>query len=710
MIKIIKDKKNILIFLLGIFLSLFSTAIIQFNYFKFYLIKYINIPLFFLILIFITYLFSHFLFKINSIYNFIYKKRFIISILILFIIVLGKFNGSSLGCWNNLVQPNQNYSDDTIIGQPLRIRSDEFLVNLSYTFSQFHNDFKYRSDNMMSGNVDMFTSTTAPVKDILILAKPFTIGYLIFGKDYGLSFYWYGRLIALLLISFEFCMLITNKNKVLSCVGMFFIAGSSAVAYWYSNYIVDLLIYGQLCIILFNLFLKNNKSVKKILYSILLGLSFSSFALVLYPAWQIPLGYMFLMFGIYIFIKNFKNNKNIGDYKFLVLTLLIVIFFIGRYLYMSYDTIKLIMSTAYPGKRVSIGGGAFYYNFTYIISPLFSYLSMNNPCEVSSFISLFPIPMILAIVYLVKNKKSIKDRDNLLILLLLILSIIFTIYTAFEIPSIVSKLTLLSMSTSVRVALILALINIYILIILMTKITPLKIKNSRKIIYLLLSILIALIGIFLAKKGIKEFNPTTTLSYINITIIFIVFVLLFFSVFCIKEKKYKNIFIIIILIISIINLFHVNPVNVGTDQIYKKSISKKIEEIVNKDNKSKWIALDSIMYQNYLIMNGANSINATNIYPNLKLWENFDKKSKNVDIYNRYAHVIISLTDKKTSFKLSAQDLIRLNLNYKDIDLLNVDYIVCDQKIDAPKKYKNNFKKIYEEDGMYIYQYNNKKS
>ena len=91
----------------------------------------------------------------------------------------------------------------------------------------------------------MFTTIFVPVKDILILSRPFNIGYLLLGEEYGLSFYWYGRLIALLLVTFELMMLITNKKKLLSLAGAILITGSPLVSWFYSNYIVDLLISGD---------------------------------------------------------------------------------------------------------------------------------------------------------------------------------------------------------------------------------------------------------------------------------------------------------------------------------------------------------------------------------------------------------------------------------------------------------------------------------
>ena len=100
-----------------------------------------------------------------------------------------------------------NKIDTTIIGTNRYIRSDEWLVNTPYAISQQYNDYKYFSNLPRSTKTDMFSTIFVPVKDILVFTRPFNIGYLILGEEYGLSFYWYGRLIALLLVTFELMML-----------------------------------------------------------------------------------------------------------------------------------------------------------------------------------------------------------------------------------------------------------------------------------------------------------------------------------------------------------------------------------------------------------------------------------------------------------------------------------------------------------------------
>ena len=89
--KFLSDKKNILIILFNILFSIIITLRICNDRVEIYDIKNLNIYLFLLISIFMFYISSHFLFKINKVYDFIFKKRFIIAILILFIIIMSKY-------------------------------------------------------------------------------------------------------------------------------------------------------------------------------------------------------------------------------------------------------------------------------------------------------------------------------------------------------------------------------------------------------------------------------------------------------------------------------------------------------------------------------------------------------------------------------------------------------------------------------------------
>ena len=689
------NKTTLLLLFILIIISYLSSIYVINNKIDIGSIRNFNIWSMFLFMLVYSFVFGYFVFPIKKYNDFIYRRRYLICFFIFLVLVLGKFNGSSIGMWNKSVEPSEDFSSNTIIGENRAIRSDEWRVNTPYAFSQKYNNYKYFSNLPRGTKTDMFSTIFVPVKDILILARPFNIGYLLFGEEYGLSIYWYGRLIALLLVTFEMFMLITDKKRLPSVVGTFLIAGSSAVQWWYSNYIIDLLISGQLCLLIFNAMLNTKNKKLKVLYSVLIAFSFNWFALTLYPAWQIPLGYMYLLMAIWIIAKN-KTNTTLKDYSYLLISFAIIVLFILRYFVLGIDTIKIIMSTAYPGKRMETGGNIGIYNFIYPISIFFPVYDYLNPCEASGTYSLFPVPIIISIFYLVKNRKlEEKDKEKLLLTMLTMLCIILSLYTMVKFPKIVAKATLLNMSPANRIYPIVSIICTYILIMLIG-----KIKVEKKLTKCFLFIVSVVISIIILHIGISaKSDYMTTKKFIVAAIILIIAMYTFLTSY---RRKNMLIFSVVMILLGISNILLVNPVNIGTGVTHNKSAAKEIRKIVKQDNDGKWISLDSSELQNYVLMNGGRVINSTNIYPNLKLWKKIDKNGKYNKIYNRYAHIIISLTQNKTDFELTHEDVFKLNLKCNDINKLKVNYVISNNKLSVCQA---NFNEIYHKDNIWIYKF-----
>ena len=144
--------------------------------------------------------------KKDKVFNFIYKYRYPLSLILIAIAVLFQIHGSSIS------ELHLNSSHHTLFGIPRTIRSDEFNVNTMLAFSQYPNNFSYFSEIVRGSLTDMFIVYGQPAWDVGMLFRPFLIGYLFLNQGQGLSFFWMGRLIVLFLISFEFGMLITIKN------------------------------------------------------------------------------------------------------------------------------------------------------------------------------------------------------------------------------------------------------------------------------------------------------------------------------------------------------------------------------------------------------------------------------------------------------------------------------------------------------------------
>lgn len=524
----------------------------------------------------------------------------------------------------------------------------------------------------------------------------------------------------MLLGAYEICRIITKDNRKVSLVGALAITFSAAVQWWYC---MDTLIWGQLIIVLVNKFMNSNKKYVKYLCALGLVSTMLAYIFVLYPAWQVSFVYVLFAIFVYMMIVNIKDKGyrfTIHDVIVITVTILVILTLLFRWYMMSKDSITAIMSTDYPGDRQELGGGALIlYSYFYNIFWPFKYTP--NPCETSSMLSFYPIPMILAVIYLIRNKK---DWEFLVPTLLV--SGFLLVWCKYGFGATLAKLTLMSMTTSQRVTIALGTINIYILVYLFARMNedvklldinlPNKDNSSSKtklsktislIFTAVITVALVIYIAYIAKKQLIMLLPSVEgyLGKVKSIIAGIIFGVAFFGILNMNKKFLKSIALYMIIFIALISGVLVNPISRTTDIIYEKPISKKVAEIREKAPDALWLGDDTGWYlNNYLVANGVRVINSTNVYPNFELFENIlgDRAEEYRVQYNRYCHVNINLGKyKENTVSAVAPDNVLIELNYTDLQKLGIDYIVA--KKDLNEAYDMKFEELYAEDGLYIF-------
>lgn len=662
----------------------------------------------FLLSAILIFIFMHFIFKLDKMYNFIYKHRFKIAGIIFIIAVIFEYSGSSIGVYNELFQGE---STDTyfkpVLGKYRSIRSDEWVVNTPIFVSQAIDEdskFAYYNDNLRGTETDMVSIVAPPVLDILTLARPFNLGFIIFGASRGLSVLWAGKWIALMLVAFEFFMLITDKKKLISLCGMMLVVFSASTQWW--NF-TDVFLWGMLALILIDKFLKTQSIKTKILCAIGVFISMISYVFIMYPAWQIPFIFIYLALFISLCIKNRKIYK--VKKKDIVIILLVILAVAGigiRYLTMSQEALNATMNTDYPGNRFETGGDGAKVIFSYVYSFAFPYSNVENPCEFAGMISFYPLPMILAIIYIIRNK----DRKKHLgfFIPLLILSIIYSIFTLFETNELFAKLTFLYMTPGRRLAMPLGFIQILLLIytLSITKTdTKLMKDDIAKIVSIILSVIIMSIAINTA--------PANFLGSLRTYCCGLILVIFLYLILTMNNAKNKKILIIGLIGMALVTGTTVNPIQKGISVLTDKPLAKETQKIVKEDPENNlWITDNTIFYMpNYLLASGAKVLNSTNIYPNFNLYKTVlseeDYNNKEIrQIYNRYAHVTMEITENENRVELIYQDSIRVKLTPEKVSELGIKYIVSTRDLNTFDTEKVDFEEIYNEQGVNIFKVN----
>ena len=347
--------------------------------------------------------------QLNKVAEFIIKYRYRISGIVLIATVLLRINLASLSMWSSYV--NEPDSKNIILGVARGIRSDEWLTQSSLMLGamQGPDAYKMYNENIGQGNLNMLMMIT-PVRDIASIGKPLMWGFILFGEELGFSFYWMLKIILLLLVSIEFSMKITKKDTLLTLTGGIVLALAPAIMWWLSSAIADGYIFGMTTIVLFSYYMNNLEwDVKrKIGLAVGLLISITSFAFVLYPAFQVPFAFFMLVVMLNDFIPNLKKLTKI-DVIIMTLTVLGIAGIIARYVLVCWNDIVIMMSTVYPGNRISVGGDFSIDRFiSYFANIFFPYSkSVANPCEQSSYIYPF-IGLIILLIYNFKNIAYLK--------------------------------------------------------------------------------------------------------------------------------------------------------------------------------------------------------------------------------------------------------------------------------------------------------------
>ncbi len=653
---------------------------------------------------------SHFIFNIKELYNNIYKYRFYIAGIVLIYAVLMGYSGSSIGVYNDIIQPNNReiyYSP--IFGDSRTIRTDEWAVNAPSFVSQCvdpnGNNYSYYHDSLRGTKTEMFSQLNQPILDILSIGKPFTLGALILGASRGYSFLWAASIIALLLVSFEFCMVISKNNKLASLLGMLLISFSASTQWWQCY---NIFTWGMLAIVLFDKFMLTKKFSTKILCSIGIFISGISYIFYFYPTWQVPYGYIYLAVLIWVVIKNWKEYKiNKKDILLIIAIILAIGAILGIYFVKSADALKLITGTDYPGKRFETGGKEIKTIFSYVYSIIFPYKidTIGNPCELSSMISFYPIPMLIALIYLVRNIKTKKHFSFLIPML--IISIVYSIFMVFGVNEMFAKITLLYMTPAGRLAVPLGFSQILLIVYMLGNFTREDIILKNEIIKKAGTVLASISIMYIALKtdmNILQNHP----MYIYICGLILVYGI--YQIVNINEEKNKKRLIMLLIPVAILTGATVHPIQKGISVLTDKPVTKKTQEIVSQDKENNLWICDStnFMTNNYLLASGAKIINSTNLYTNFDLYktvlgEEESQKPEVRYVYNRYSHINMEITEDKNDIELVQQDSIKISLTSEKIRELGVKYILTTRDLDQFDTEDVKYQKIYDEDGMIIY-------
>ena len=617
-------------------------------------------------------------------FELIYKYRFVLSFLLLIMLVSFKISGSSMGCWKLFLGDGES---GIRLGEPRVWRSDEWGTLTPLCFRQQYNTLgAYNRYSQTLGSIltDNMLVYGQPSWDILTLFRPFYWGYLFFGSERGLSWFWCSRLIVLFLSWFELGMLITDGQKKLSVMLSICVSFAPFLQWWFAiNGLVEMLIYGACFVLGSNYLVSHTFNPRKIAVAVGMAVCAVGYVLTFYPTWMVPVAWGFVPLFLWVVIWKF-DRKVLRRVDVVPWLLIFVITAAGLTVLAvtSWDVIKAELNSVYPGNAPSASGGTgLWWMMKYPIS-LVSRFSMNELIvENSSIICFAPAGFILALWVIIKEKK----KDPLLILLL-VMNLFLAWYYCVGIPKWLAKILLLSFVNSNRGPQVLGFLRLT----LFARAVALKEKAPKRWLAALAAVISSAVPMRLA-LGFTKYEPGgLRYEYFDtaekIVVVWAILAVVFYLLYRARKSKYTMAVLGVCTVVLASSIW-INPVAKGVPEITKSETMQQIRDLVKEDPQAIWLVVDmAYPATNIPAMAGADCLNTTQTYPQKTRWEMLDKEGEYEDIYNRYCHIRASL-GSKTMLELVSTDYVEVILSPEDLKKLNIRYIVStndfDEKIAA---------------------------
>lgn len=628
--------------------------------------------------------------------DFLYRIRWYLGAIALAVCVAFELSGSSLATWGHMLGYDVNKG--LLWGWPRFERGDEYGTYLPITLSQYLNKtgaFSYFSETVRAATTDVFLAYGAPVRSITALFRPFQWGYLLLSPEKGLAFFWCGRLIALFLVSFDFAMLLTQRDKALSFMGAFLVTFAPSLQWWFAiSEIVDMFIHAQAFILFYMRYRNEERRGIRLLLLLGMVITLGAYILALYPAWQIILLYVFgaLLLCLQVQAKPHRKLQHTDRISIGAATLLFA-GIMGLVLYRSMPTIQTTLYTVYPGSRRLHGGDALNRYLSYpatIFFPLESWNLPSNRCNSSVFFDLFPLGLILSLYVIFKLKK----RDPILIGLL-VLEVFFGVWCAIGLPPALTRVLMLYIASASRGYQALAVIHVFQLLRAMTLIErPARPLKAATIALVLSGVVI--VGCYVQMKAYMTYFMLLCAA----SILFIAMYL------CLRyrARQMRTLCTVFLCTVMFWCGATVNPVQQGIP-LYDYPVYKEIRAIT-KENDGKWLVDGMESGMNLPLLAGAPLINSINIQPLLSRWLTIDPEGVYEQVYNRYAHIAVYITDDETQtpFVLTKNDSFSFYPTTDDLQTLDVRYIWTRRDLSRFSDESVTFKQIYENEEDRIYE------
>lgn len=605
--------------------------------------------------------------------DWLYENRWMIGLCLLILCVLLNLNISSLHEWAGYLGSQDK--NGLLIGVSRSIRSDEWAKQIGVLEALRYENYPAFSTLIRATGTENVLIAGHVAWDISALFRPNTWGYLLFGSvSYGLAFQNASTIIAFFLLAFDFFMMISQNRKLsfaFACTLLF-----SPFVQWWTCF--DLFISSFALLLAGRKYLTTQSVRTKLLCAIVVVIFAGNFALLMYPAWQVPAAYILLAGLIWIIIHDHRQIKLRLKVDLPIIGgALLFLAACGAVIYLrSASAIHDMINTVYPGavrSNAPMSVAKLFTNYLNAFSPYTAaFVPGPNLSEAADFITFFPIGILLCVFAMIRNRRA----DSFSIVMIA-LSAFLAAFTFLDVSELLRKLTLMSFTMSQRVLPWFGFVQIVLLF------RGVSLLNGGVRWYVAVPVSALFAWFVIREIAASPYNPGRLLVFAILAAM--IFVILWAALRSGRDARAMRLFATVMVFFALFTGGMVHPIQAGMPEVEESAIVMKIRDVVQADPSGKWLVENlSYPYGMVPLMGGAPTINCVNNYPNLELWYKLDPERDDEIAYNRYVSQIITtlVKDEDTAFSVGwVDDIMDLRLNARDLKTMDVSYILTNRSL-----------------------------
>jgi hypothetical protein len=611
-----------------------------------------------------------------------------VPVLLFILLTALSIHGSSLAVYDDFLGLNTRPDPNLLYGQPRSIRSDEFLVNTPLAVGEQRVAFRALNPNVGLGeNVAVYSGT--PAWSWKAFFDPVSWPYRVLPLPNAFAASWWLRDLLLLIGAYLALMVLTDGSVVLS-VGVAIALLYAPFVQWWRGAALGAPAYGFLLLYCAFQVLIRPSVRGRLLSGLALGFFATCFAFVLYPPFQIPIALvaLFLFAGFAVQQRTtWMSRKMVWTIAAFVTAGGIVVIAAAAY-YLSFRAqIHLLTNTVYPGRRAETGGGTPWMDF---FNGFFNIQLLNdangvgpfgNQSEASNFFMIFPFVVPVYLVGVAWRWKTGERGDPVLIALAACL-LVLALWVFVGLPGIVARLTLLDVVPAHRAIIGIGVADLIFLAVLLSRGC-----SQGGPIFLAVGACAAAVA-FAVQLNLGLSLMSDYPRFIGNAVLVILIATVAGACALLANWGMKRAFTAVLVAYCLVSAAGVNPLYRGIDPIVGTRFADAIRAIDHRDaGRHRWVVYDSLLWGNYIVANGGDSLSAVYLYPQLNLWRRFDPGGRYSAVYNRYAHVLFSVPAAGTGrFTLLQPDEFSVNVSpcSSVLRALGVRYFVFGSKVSFP--------------------------